>query len=1540
MERGESHTCAVLTVAVADYDDESRNRAVLEDVGTRFASLFKGSGSTHVVSSLLLTPRVGEAELWEALAAWGASKADVGLLLWTGHGERDGQEMPQLSVSETWIDAPVLAIKMRNLGFRRWIIIIDTCFAASVIEQCYPYLHRAAKYESGSCVLLGSSDATDPSDAGVFTKTLIRVLEEGPKQDWWGFQEAFLNVNDVMEKLDKMLPDIERAVPQIGGAEWAPRAFPNPLYRAESFPIPLDEKHFLGKAKGIEPGASGWFFTGRVEALERIVAWLNLPGNGFLVVTGPAGTGKSAIIGRVVTMSVRRYRDRAERDGALAQAESATLPELGSVTAAFHAREKRVDELLAFLAQPLEATGVLDVKQLIDSPRVRRGGVVIAVDALDEASSGHARRMLHEVLSPLARTPGVKVLIGTRPKVAEWISEFNVPAENIIDLAALDGTETDIAEYARQRLLRIEGSPYARRDDLARTIGKGVAVRALSDPLPDGRRVGSFLVARIITKTLAAQREITPEPGWEERLPSGFAEAFEVDLNSYADRLGEAAKSTIRAVLEALAWDEGQGVPRRLIPALTRAVTGAAIGDNDIIMVLQHAAGHLLEAQAGGWALYRLYHKRLQEHLRGLTRERETLRSDGDAAIHARIAEALIAVGIASDWADVDPYLAGVLAEHARLGGRLDTLLATAGYIEAAEPSDLLSALPLTADGEVGAIIRTYRRASHVLRGARPQERYVALQIAAARNAETVQLPLKGAISLRWLHSRPAAELQTLTGHVGSVNAVQLGDIEGRVVVVSGGTDCTVRIWDLARGTAVGEPLRGHQLGVQAVALGKFNGRMVAVSGGEDGTVRVWDAASGIAWGEPPARGEPWVTAVALGGRKGSPVAVSGRWDGTLRILDLGSGRTETLTGHRGWVLAVAVGECGGREVAVSGGEDGTVRVWYLDTGTQAGEPMRGHKGRVNAVAVGESGGRQVAVSGGEDGTVRVWYLDTRTQAGEPLRGHQDSVKAVAIRNISGRAVAVSGGQDGGIRVWDLASSTAAGTPSQPFAPSAVAIGDLGRREVAVSGGEDGTVRVWDLTSGALVSGPLPAHEGRVSAVAAGVLGGRELAVSGGDDGTIRVWDLTSYTSMEPLRGHQGPVQAVAIGELNGGGIAVSGAEDGTVGFWDLARGELIGRFRGHNRPVYGVAIGQYDGSTVGVSADRDGRVQVWNLAQLGRLGPTLRGHQPRLRTIVAGEMSGKAVAVCGSSDATVRVWDLANGTFESADLPLPGHRVRAVTVGKMEGRPVAILGSDDGTVQIWELASRHAYLTLPVLDQVRAIAIGSGTILLATGSGILCLKCQDMSAFGSGHLPVEYDPKGLTENQVAYDSEKLLDPFIKWRRYTRPQSPYSLLQIQAYAVTEDRPAYVELRAVSTEAVGVNFTLNITSGIVKFEYEAEGPPDKLRAYLTVIPMQKTGGAGTRKRGIELGGDGPLDPRNATSPHRVRFHPPLEHYSIGAWHEGSLEFDFSHMPEVSYSVLGARVNEGCENPGPALFRLRKVRVLKSAPHITSSEGTIG
>jgi WD40 repeat protein len=80
---------------------------------------------------------------------------------------------------------------------------------------------------------------------------------------------------------------------------------------------------------------------------------------------------------------------------------------------------------------------------------------------------------------------------------------------------------------------------------------------------------------------------------------------------------------------------------------------------------------------------------------------------------------------------------------------------------------------------------------------------------------------------------------------VNAVAAVPLAD--GRVLLASGGDDTTVRLWDPATGTAVGDPLEGHTDSVNAVAAVPLaDGRVLLASGSNDDTVRLWDPATGI----------------------------------------------------------------------------------------------------------------------------------------------------------------------------------------------------------------------------------------------------------------------------------------------------------------------------------------------------------------------------------------------------------------------------------------------------------------------------------------------------------------------------------------------------------------------------------------------------------------------------------------------------------------------------------------------------------------------
>jgi WD40 repeat protein len=235
---------------------------------------------------------------------------------------------------------------------------------------------------------------------------------------------------------------------------------------------------------------------------------------------------------------------------------------------------------------------------------------------------------------------------------------------------------------------------------------------------------------------------------------------------------------------------------------------------------------------------------------------------------------------------------------------------------------------------------------------------------------------------------------EPLTDHqvavnAGAVTAVAVGELEGRPVVVCGGGDGTLRLWDLERGTPIGPRLTGHdvvprlrpfQREVTAVAVGELEGRPVVVSGGYDGRLRVWDLAHGTSigqWSTSQDVVHPFkyrlggVDAVAVGKLEGRPVVTSLDYF-AVRVWDLADGTPiGKLTGPWGSVHAVALGELEGRPVVVCGGVDGTVRVWDLERGT-LGEPLTGHKGPVKAVAIGELEGRPVVVSGDDEGTLCV----------------------------------------------------------------------------------------------------------------------------------------------------------------------------------------------------------------------------------------------------------------------------------------------------------------------------------------------------------------------------------------------------------------------------------------------------------------------------------------------------------------------------------------------------------------------------------------
>ena len=192
---------------------------------------------------------------------------------------------------------------------------------------------------------------------------------------------------------------------------------------------------------------------------------------------------------------------------------------------------------------------------------------------------------------------------------------------------------------------------------------------------------------------------------------------------------------------------------------------------------------------------------------------------------------------------------------------------------------------------------------------------------------------------------------------VGSVEAVAFANLDGRPVAVAGGYDDSVLVWDLRNDRQHGDPLEGHDGAVNAVAVGDPDGRL-----GRRHRRRGRDGA-GVGPAHRPSARRPahgprrvgrtrWRSGTWTAVRSPSPAAGTP----TVRVWDLRTGRQhgDPLMGHDGWVNAVAVGIWDGRPVAVTGGRDATVRVWDLRTGRQHGDPLdrattgwvRGGRGR------------------------------------------------------------------------------------------------------------------------------------------------------------------------------------------------------------------------------------------------------------------------------------------------------------------------------------------------------------------------------------------------------------------------------------------------------------------------------------------------------------------------------------------------------------------------------------------------------------------
>jgi WD40 repeat protein len=413
--------------------------------------------------------------------------------------------------------------------------------------------------------------------------------------------------------------------------------------------------------------------------------------------------------------------------------------------------------------------------------------------------------------------------------------------------------------------------------------------------------------------------------------------------------------------------------------------------------------------------------------------------------------------------------------------------------------------------------------------------------------------------------------------------------------------------------------LVGHADSVRSVA---FASDAILVSGGEDDNVLVWDLETGRTFGPP--RGHVYDTVKAVAVSPDGNTVASGGDDGLVRLWNLGGAGAlaRTLNGDTHEIWDVAIGP--DRQVASAGGARGAI-LWPLDgaSGTHAPASLgslRHEHGDTFAV---EFHGDVLAAGDGK--TFSLWRIGARQ---EPLlldtakSLHTDDVWELAF-SPNGAVLASSAYGDTKINLWDVSDPKSIRLlkqlPGRGKEINALAFSPLGG--VLAAGDEDGFVRLWDVRDPKQpkLAASLEADRDGFQIYSLAFSPDGKLLAVGAAHGAVTLFDVRD--PLKPQRIARPLAQSDSIVSLAfspDGAILASGDADGDVVLWDVA-----------TRRSFGCCLNGLHESSSGVSAidtlafDPSGRELVtagrsnplvaWNSALWSRDLTTLRAEGCRL---------------------------------------------------------------------------------------------------------------------------------------------------------------------------------------------------------------------------------------------------------------------------------------------------------------------------------------
>ncbi len=538
------------------------------------------------------------------------------IVLWIGHGKIGADQTLRLLGRSKSDDVEVasageLGEWAARTGARQVLMVVDTCFSGGGVVEA---ARLADAVNSGRASpekiwfgVVAASLKDEPARSGALVRDLTRMLAEGPKNaDFrWDKSRPYIRGDDLLQALlaDWSEPR-QRPYPISVGRAWD--LVRNPRFEPGLPDQPVE--HLLQAARGGSDAES--YFTGREVALEEIVKWVRRGEPGLFVITGPPGCGKSAVAGRIVSLS-----SSAERARLLAGAPipAALDPGEGCVGGQLHARGVTVDSAAEKLARQLGLdAGAGPHAILAEAERRRKTGdpLLVVIDGLDEARD-FSRDLAVEFLALLTRQ--ALVLVATRDILCgeKTLIKLLGPAARILDLGEdIEGTRQDIRSYVKRRLTG--AAPAMDPELVAEELASG-----------GGSKAPQFLLARLVTSQLRDHPVDTSSDGWRLSLATTVESALERDLQSVVLTIaGKPHPTAAREMIRALTLAHGGGFPADDVwPAVSTAIspTRTVYTRDDAYKVLAAFGRHVIAGSEKDQPVYRIAHQRLLDYVGGGT---------------------------------------------------------------------------------------------------------------------------------------------------------------------------------------------------------------------------------------------------------------------------------------------------------------------------------------------------------------------------------------------------------------------------------------------------------------------------------------------------------------------------------------------------------------------------------------------------------------------------------------------------------------------------------------------------------------------------------------------------------------------------------------------------------------------------------------------------------------------------------------------------------------------------------------------------------